>query len=99
MLVSVQWVLDIMIHAYYMCSGADDRQAWTALRHFCDNATNFVGACFKFQDLKDFLFDKTNQQEITSYCTKEFENFHTSTLWRPLGGCCQDDKNRPSRSF
>ncbi|XP_044249355.1 uncharacterized protein [Drosophila takahashii] len=43
---------------------------------FCDNATNFVGASNKLQDLKDFFFSTKNQQDITSYCTNEFVKFH-----------------------
>ncbi|XP_044312490.1 uncharacterized protein LOC123037080 [Drosophila rhopaloa] len=43
---------------------------------FCDNATNFVGASNKLQDLKDFFFSTKNQQDIISYCTNEFVTFH-----------------------
>ncbi|XP_036339567.1 uncharacterized protein LOC118748926 [Rhagoletis pomonella] len=43
---------------------------------FCDNATNFVGACSKLAELKAFLFKKENQNVITNFCTNEFVNFH-----------------------
>jgi len=43
---------------------------------FCDNATNFVGAKNQLQALKSFMFDKTNQSKLVTYCANEFINFH-----------------------
>lgn len=43
---------------------------------FCDNATNFVGACRKLAELKAFLFKKEHQDAIVNHCANEFINFH-----------------------
>ena len=43
---------------------------------FCDNATNFVGACNQLKELKEFLFKSENQHSIVKYCSNNFINFH-----------------------
>ncbi|XP_067619247.1 uncharacterized protein [Eurosta solidaginis] len=43
---------------------------------FCDNATNFIGACNKLNELKAFLFKTENRDAIVRYCANEFVNFN-----------------------
>ena len=43
---------------------------------YCDNATNFVGACNKMAELKSFIFDANTKDAVFNYCLNNFINFH-----------------------
>lgn len=43
---------------------------------FCDNAMNFVGANSKLNELRNFLFNKHTQIDLTTFCTNENVNFN-----------------------
>ncbi|XP_037930950.1 uncharacterized protein LOC119665776 [Teleopsis dalmanni] len=69
---------------------------------YCDNATNFVGASNKLADLKNFLFNKTNQSNLQTFCTNQFINFnfipprtpHFGGLWEAAVKIAKGHLNR-----
>ncbi len=69
---------------------------------FCDNGTNFVGANIKLRELKTFLFDPQNQNQIQNFCSNEFINFrfipprvpHFGGLWEAAVKSAKGHLNR-----
>ncbi|XP_037952603.1 uncharacterized protein LOC119683069 [Teleopsis dalmanni] len=43
---------------------------------YCDNATNFVGACKQLDELKSSIYSLTAQNQVTRFCTDKGMTFH-----------------------
>ncbi|XP_065372316.1 uncharacterized protein LOC135964147 [Calliphora vicina] len=67
--IHVELVSDLSTNTFLLCLKRFIGRRGIPQRLYCDNATNFVGASSKLQDLKQRFFDDSNIKELMHYST------------------------------